>query len=109
MQIFSGRPRRNSASIQRIAAILLSLLVCACGKGGQDSRDTPAPEVGFRFIHATSVPIETELPGRVNALRTAEVRPQISGVILKRLFTEGAIVEQGQPLYQIDPSLYRAT
>lgn len=50
----------------------------------------------------------TELPGRVNALRMAEVRPQISGVIERRLFTEGALVRQGQPLYQIDARLYRA-
>lgn len=59
-------------------------------------------------MHSTSVPIATELPARINALRTAEVRPQISGVIFKRLFTEGALVRKGQPLYQIDPSLYRA-
>ncbi|MEJ5978176.1 efflux RND transporter periplasmic adaptor subunit [Novosphingobium sp. PS1R-30] len=57
---------------------------------------------------ATSVPIVTELPARITALRTAEVRPQIAGVILKRLYAEGALVRQGQPLYQIDPSLYRA-
>jgi len=104
----SGQSRRNSASIHRIAAILLCLAVCACAKGGQDKRDKGPPEVGFRIVHTTLVPLETELPGRINALRTAEVRPQISGVILKRLFAEGAIVRQGQPLYQIDPSLYRA-
>ena len=50
----------------------------------------------------------TELPGRISALRSAEVRPQISGVIQRRLFTEGSLVRQGQPLYQIDSSLYRA-
>jgi membrane fusion protein (multidrug efflux system) len=88
--------------------ILLCLLVCACGRGGPDRRDRGPPEVGFRIVHPTTVPIVTELPGRINALRTAEVRPQISGVILKRLFSEGAIVHQGQPLYQIDPSIYRA-
>jgi membrane fusion protein (multidrug efflux system) len=108
MRTLSGQSRRNSAPIHRIAAILLCLLVCACGKGGQDKRDKGPPEVGFRVVHATAVPLESELPGRVNALRTAEIRPQISGVILKRWFTEGAIVRQGQPLYQIDPSLYRA-
>jgi membrane fusion protein (multidrug efflux system) len=108
MRTKSGHSRRNSASIHRIAAISLCLLVCACGNGGHDKRDKGPPEVGFRVVHPTSVPLETELPGRINALRTAEVRPQISGVILKRLFTEGAIVQQSQPLYQIDPSLYRA-
>ena len=59
-------------------------------------------------MQPVSVPLVTELPGRINALRTAEVRPQISGVILKRLYAEGAVVRQGQPLYQIDASLYRA-
>ncbi|MCW1429881.1 efflux RND transporter periplasmic adaptor subunit [Novosphingobium sp. JCM 18896] len=101
-------PRRDSALIQTVAAVLLTLAVCACSKGEGNSRDKGPPEVGFRVMQATSVPIVTELPGRITALRTAEVRPQISGVILKRLYAEGALVRQGQPLYQIDPSIYRA-
>jgi membrane fusion protein (multidrug efflux system) len=108
MRTIPAQPRRNSASVPRIAAILLCLALCACSKSGDDSRKKGTPEVGFRVMQPTSVPIVTELPGRVNALRTAEVRPQISGVILKRLYTEGAVVRQGQPLYQIDASLYRA-
>ncbi|MBW8753876.1 MAG: efflux RND transporter periplasmic adaptor subunit [Sphingomonadales bacterium] len=108
MRTNSGRSRRNSASLQRIAAILLCLAVCACGKSGHDQKGKGTPEVGFRVMQATSVPIVTELPGRINALRTAEVRPQISGVILRKLYTEGAIVHEGQALYQIDASLYRA-
>lgn len=83
-------------------------MVCACGKSGQDQRGKGTPEVGFRVMQPTAVPIVTELPGRINALRSAEVRPQISGVILRRLYTEGAMVRQGAPLYQIDASLYRA-
>jgi membrane fusion protein (multidrug efflux system) len=59
-------------------------------------------------MRATTAAIMTELPGRISALRSAEVRPQISGVIQRRLFTEGSLVRQGQPLYQIDSSLYRA-
>jgi membrane fusion protein (multidrug efflux system) len=108
MRTFQGHARRNSTSLPRIAAILLCLLVCGCGKGGQDTRNKGTPEVGFRIVHPAAVPIFTELPGRVNALRTAEVRPQISGVIQRQLFREGSIVHQGQALYQIDPSLYRA-
>ncbi|MBV1691212.1 efflux RND transporter periplasmic adaptor subunit [Novosphingobium sp. G106] len=108
MRNISAQPRRNSASKQRIAAILLCLAVCACSKAADDKRNKGTPEVGFRVMQPTSVPIVTELPGRINALRTAEVRPQIAGVILKRLYTEGAVVRQGQPLYQIDPSIYRA-
>ena len=86
----------------------LCLSLAACGSGGKEQRSNAPPDVGFRVMAATSVPIVTELPGRINALRTAEVRPQISGVILKRLYAEGALVRQGQPLYQIDASLYRA-
>jgi membrane fusion protein (multidrug efflux system) len=49
-----------------------------------------------------------DLPGRVSAFQVSDVRPQVSGVILKRLFQEGGIVHQGQTLYQIDPSIYNA-
>ncbi|RZJ97644.1 MAG: efflux RND transporter periplasmic adaptor subunit [Novosphingobium sp.] len=108
MRTTPRQPRRQSALLQQVGAILLVLAVCACSKSGVDQRDKGAPEVGFRVMTATSVPIVTELPARITALRTAEVRPQIAGVILKRLYAEGALVRQGQPLYQIDPSLYRA-
>lgn len=88
---------------------MLCLALPACSaKPNAAGRDRGTPQVGFRVMRATTVPIVTQLPGRVNALRNAEVRPQISGVIQKRLFSEGALVRQGQPLYQIDPSLYRA-
>lgn len=108
MRTTPRQPRRESLLLQQVAAFLLTLAVCACSKAETDQRNKGTPEVGFRVMQATSVPIVTELPGRITALRTAEVRPQISGVILKRLYAEGALVRQGQPLYQIDPSLYRA-
>lgn len=100
--------RRNSATVQRLAAIALCLLTLACSKAQEDRRNKGTPEVGYRIMQPTSAAIVTELPARINALRTAEVRPQISGVILRRLYAEGALVRQGQPLYQIDASLYRA-
>src|SRR3546814_13867821 len=53
--------------------------------------------------------ISTELPGRTSAYRIADVRPQVSGIILKRLFTEGGDVQAGQQLYQIDPASYQAS
>ena len=55
------------------------------------------------------VEITTELPGRTTAYRSADVRPQVSGLIQKRLFTEGSEVHEGQQLYQIDPASYQAT
>jgi membrane fusion protein (multidrug efflux system) len=67
------------------------------------------PEVSVVTLQSRPVTLGMELPGRVVPVRVADVRPQANGVILKRLFTEGTNVEAGQPLYQIDPSQYRAT
>lgn len=93
-------------------AIAAILLLAACGtqsqEAGKRGRGGPA-QVGFVIVNPIPVPVETALSGRVSAFRTAEVRPQVSGVVTRRLFTEGALVRQGQPLYQIDPSLYRAS
>jgi membrane fusion protein (multidrug efflux system) len=72
------------------------------GPGGQP------PEVGFVVVQPTDVALVTTLPGRTVAFQSSEVRPQVSGVVQRRFFEEGAIVRRGQPLYQIDPSLYRA-
>lgn len=55
-----------------------------------------------------AVSLQTELPGRVEALRTAQVRARVNGVVLQRLFTEGAWVKAGQSLFQIDPAPYQA-
>jgi len=66
------------------------------------------PEVAVMTVQPKEVVITTELPGRTSAYQIAEVRPQVSGIIQKRLFTEGAEVKAGQPLFQIDPALYQA-
>lgn len=68
----------------------------------------PPPKVSVVTLRTQSVPIVTELPGRVNAYRTADVRPQVNGIILRRLFVEGGEVKAGQQLYQIDPAPYKA-
>ena len=97
------------------ATVALSLLVAACGSGSQDKSKAGAGgaargpvEVGFVVIQPSEVPLTTELTGRVNAYEMSEVRPQVTGLITRRLFTEGSLVRQGQPLFQIDPRLYRA-
>jgi membrane fusion protein (multidrug efflux system) len=97
-----------------VAVTAALFLLGACGSGdaqggpgGPGGRDGPV-QVGYVVIQASSVPVEQSLPGRVAAFQISEVRPQVSGVIQRRLFTEGAIVRQGQTLYQIDPSLYQA-
>jgi membrane fusion protein (multidrug efflux system) len=69
----------------------------------------PPPKVSVVTVQAQAVPITTELPGRVTGYRTADVRPQVNGIILKRLFVEGGDVRAGQQLYQIDPAPYQAS
>jgi len=68
----------------------------------------PPVEVGVITLEPQSVALSTDLPGRTNAVLVADVRPQVSGLLLKRIFTEGADVRAGQPLYQIDPATYQA-
>jgi membrane fusion protein (multidrug efflux system) len=77
------------------------------GRGGAGGPGGPAT-VGYVVVQQGSAPLQQELPGRVAAYQTSEVRPQVSGVILRRLFREGSVVSQGQTLYQIDPSIYAA-
>src|SRR6478672_3313553 len=76
-------------------------------QGGHGGPKGPVT-VGYVVIQQGSAPIEQQLPGRVAAYQVSEVRPQISGVILRRLFREGSFVRQGQTLYQVDPSVYNA-
>ncbi|HXD04173.1 MAG TPA: efflux RND transporter periplasmic adaptor subunit, partial [Novosphingobium sp.] len=82
-------------------------MLAGCGNGA-DKTKRPVPIVGYVVAEPTAVPLETSLGGRTVAFATSEVRPQVSGVIRSRLFEEGGVVRQGQPLFQIDPSLYRA-
>jgi len=82
-------------------------LTTACGHHAAHA-PPPAAKVSVVTVRAQEVPITTELPGRVTAIRTAEVRPQVNGIILKRLFVEGGEVKAGQQLYQIDAAPYRA-
>lgn len=84
----------------------LSALVSGCGRHAPPP--PPKPAVTVVNLRAKPVSLTTELPGRVSAFRVADVRPQVSGVLLKRLFKEGEVVAAGQQLYQIDPAPYEA-
>lgn len=86
--------------------LVLGLLLGGCSdkKGGPP----PIPEVAVVTIQSKPVATTTELTGRTSANLVAEVRPQVGGIIQKRLFTEGADVRAGQVLFQIDPALYQA-
>jgi membrane fusion protein, multidrug efflux system len=90
------------------SGVLVALLESGCG---QQARPGPPakPDVTVVTLRAAPISLTTELPGRVTASRVAEVRPQVSGVIQKRLFVEGDKVTAGQQLYQIDPAPYEAS
>ncbi|MCO4198555.1 efflux RND transporter periplasmic adaptor subunit [Aeromonas hydrophila] len=92
-------------------ALLASGLLTACGEQGsaqQGPGAMPPAAVDVVTLHTVPLQLTTELTGRSTPLRVAEVRPQVSGIILKRLFTEGSDVKAGQLLYQIDPAVYQA-
>jgi len=79
------------------------------GCGAAPPKAPPTPEVGVVSLQAQPVTLSTELPGRIAAAETSEVRPQVTGIIHQRLFEEGAIVHAGQILYEIEDAPYRAT
>ena len=90
-----------------LCAATLSLGACS-GQDDASKNGRGAPEVGFVVAKVEAVPVTTSLGGRTVAFETSEVRPQVNGLIRRRLFTEGGFVRAGQPLYQIDASLYQA-
>jgi len=88
------------------AALVAALLLSACGK--QTPPPPPPPQVGIVTIQMQPVTLTTELPGRTSPFESSEVRPQVDGIITRRLFQEGETVRAGQTLYQIDPAPYAA-
>jgi membrane fusion protein (multidrug efflux system) len=100
-------PRWPSA-IRRGGVLALLSLLAACSGGDDAGRNRPPAQVGFYVALPSTVPLSVTLGGRTVAYETSQVRPQVTGLIQRRLFAEGAYVRAGQPLYQIDPSLYRA-
>jgi membrane fusion protein (multidrug efflux system) len=94
-----------------VAVLALALALAACGGGGdQQQQQAPQgpPTVGYVVVSQQPVTLTTELPGRTTAYETSEVRPQVNGLVLERLFVEGDVVRKGQPLYRIDPAPYQA-
>ncbi len=105
------RTHHPYTSVLAAATLGLALLSTACGGPSQadsPSQAPPAPEVTVYVVEPSAVALTTELPGRVSASLVAEVRPQVGGILQKRLFTEGADVKAGQVLYQIEPSTHQA-
>jgi membrane fusion protein (multidrug efflux system) len=90
------------------AGILATTVLTGCGDAPQQGQQQQAPQVDVITVKPETLELSTELPGRTAAFRVAEVRPQVSGVLLERTFEEGTFVEKGQQLYQIDPATYEA-
>lgn len=103
--------RKSSASaLLLVSGIIVSAFIMTPdgSVSAQEGMSMPPPNVMVATIREQDVAVTERLPGRTTAYRSAEVRPQVTGIIVQRLFEEGAIVEQGMPLYKIDPALYEA-
>ena len=103
--------RVSSTLIGSICAATLALVLAGCGQQqntAQAQEQRPAPEVMVTTLAPQRVEIVSELPGRTAPYRVAEVRPQVTGVVRKRLFTEGSEVRADQQLYEINPASYQA-
>ena len=97
------------STLNTILCVLCLLALAGCG--AQSTEDLPqrsAPDVGIVTLAAQNIVPRDELPGRVVAFRVAEVRPQLSGILVRRRFEEGSVVRAGQVLYEIDPESYQA-
>lgn len=105
-----GSPLRNAILVLPLVAVL-----AACGQsdapaqgGGAPGAGMPAPEVGVVTVTPGDVGLQTELPGRLEASRVAQVRARAAGILQQRLFREGSEVKAGQALFRIDPAPYQA-
>jgi len=98
---------RVSSRVLWWVGIGVSTFVVSCSRT-QAPPSMPVPEVATMTVTTQRLVLTTELPGRTSPLLIAEIRPQVNGLIQKRLFTEGADVQEGEALYQIDPAPFRA-
>ena len=102
-------PLRLARTLRLPSVVLSALILAACGQGAaQPGGGMPPPEVAVVTVQPGDVGIVTELPGRLEASRTAQVRARTPGIVLKRVFREGSDVRAGQPLFQIDPATVQA-
>jgi membrane fusion protein, multidrug efflux system len=102
---------RPFPSVTAAAAAALVAILTGCGEapGGAPPGPQGTPQVAVVTVQPQNVALTTELPGRLSPTFIAEVRPQVTGLVQKRAFTEGTFVKAGQLLYQIDPAVYRAS
>ncbi|MBS0589180.1 MAG: efflux RND transporter periplasmic adaptor subunit [Proteobacteria bacterium] len=95
-------------SVRSLAVVAATLLVTGCGSSLQPQQTVPPPEVGVVEAKSGSVPLTQDLVGRLSATRSADVRARVAGVLLKRVYTEGSDVKEGQAMFEIDPAPLRA-
>ncbi len=102
--------RLSSRATAASLTLVCTLLISACDQKTEpaSAQQQPAPKVGIVTLASQSYTLTSELPGRTAAYRVAEVRPQVNGIIQKRLFKEGSDVKANEQLYQIDPAIYAA-
>ncbi len=94
---------------QKVGTSAVGALALLSACGGEEPKSAPRPvDVGVVEIAPRDVGLTSELPGRITAYRVSEVRPQVSGILKRRMFEEGGEVRSGQQLYQIDPDRYAA-
>ncbi|EMV3019147.1 efflux RND transporter periplasmic adaptor subunit [Klebsiella aerogenes] len=99
----------SHARVSLLSSLIISaVLLTGCDNSGNQQAQPQAPQVSVHVVHSEPLSVTTELPGRTSAFRVAEVRPQVSGIILKRNFVEGCDIKAGESLYQIDPATYQA-
>lgn len=103
-----SRTIRNRITTTFLVFIVTCVCLLAACNGKQQTQQAPPPEVVTITVKEQPIVLTTELPGRTSANLVAEVRPQVSGIIKKRLFPEGSSVKAGQVLYQIDPAPFQA-
>lgn len=99
---------RKSQRIRCAAAAVAVLALSACGQKAPQGGAMPPPEVGVVTVTPSAVAVVNELPGRLEGVRTAEVRARVEGIVLSRNYTEGGEVKAGQVLFRIDPAPYQA-
>jgi membrane fusion protein, multidrug efflux system len=99
--------RLERISTRLIAVTAAAVSIAACGEQHQ-AMPQHTPEVGVVTLAPVAVPVTSELPGRTSAFLDAQVRARVDGIVLRREFTEGSLVRQGQRLYKIDPAPYVA-
>jgi membrane fusion protein (multidrug efflux system) len=102
--------RPSSSATAAFLTLVCALLISACDQPSNEptKKQQAIAKVGIVTLASETYTLTSELPGRTAAYRVAEVRPQVNGIIQKRLFKEGSDVKANQQLYQIDPAIYEA-